>query len=61
MARQFLARNAEALGMEQDLSDIVTEKIQESPGSYHVRLFQTVQGIPVYNSQIVISIKKYLG
>ncbi len=56
MARLFLSQNIDVFQMRPSLDDVVLEKIQESPAGYHVRFYQTYDGIQIYRSEIVVSI-----
>ncbi len=56
MARQFLLAHHELFRMKPDLSDLRHIITQESPAGYHVRFQQTYQGLPVYFSDMVVSI-----
>ncbi|HZY10345.1 MAG TPA: hypothetical protein VFF29_04250, partial [Bacteroidota bacterium] len=58
IARTYLMQNYSLFKMQSDLSDIRTTMVQESPGGHHVRFEQTFRGIPIYRSDVVISINK---
>ncbi|MFB0516259.1 MAG: hypothetical protein ACETWG_06610 [Candidatus Neomarinimicrobiota bacterium] len=55
MALQFLGANAKTFQMQPMLDDLVLSTIKESPGGFHVRFYQKYMGIPVWNSNTVIS------
>lgn len=55
-ARQFLTMNVEPFQMQPGLEDLALEKVEVSPGGYHVRFYQTYRGVPVHRSEIVVSI-----
>lgn len=57
-ARQYLNLQASLFKMSLGLSDIQTRTVQESPAGYHVRFQQTFQNVPVYASDIVVSIDR---
>ena len=54
--RAFLRANAAAIGLRADVSDLEAVRVQHSPGGTHVRYRQTYKGIPVLNSEGVVSI-----
>ncbi len=56
IARQFLGAYHQLFRMKPDLSDLQHDITQETPGGYHVRFHQTFQGVPVYLSDIVVSV-----
>lgn len=58
MARTYLRANRESLRMKNDLADIALSQVQQSPAGYHVRFYQTIAGIPVHQSELVISIDR---
>ncbi|MCF7912574.1 MAG: PKD domain-containing protein [Candidatus Cloacimonetes bacterium] len=56
MARQYLAENADKLGMNKDLSDIEFVKSCDTASGYRVQFRQTKVGFPVYLSSVKVSI-----
>jgi hypothetical protein len=58
MARTFLQNNLQPFKMKSSLSDVVLSQVQESPAGFHVRYYQTYDRIPVYQSDVVVSIDK---
>ncbi len=58
IARQYLIENSNSFKMSNNLHEIITHKIQESQGGYHVRFYQTNNNIPVYASEVVININR---
>ncbi|MBX2990546.1 MAG: choice-of-anchor D domain-containing protein [Bacteroidetes bacterium] len=58
MAREFLRSQSQRFNMKSDLSDLTVSLVQESPAGYHVRFNQNYDGIPVYQSDVVVSIDR---
>jgi Zn-dependent metalloprotease len=58
VAKTYLSLNAQLFQMKSTLEDLTIEKIQESPAGYHVRFSQSFQGIPIYQSDVVVSLNK---
>lgn len=58
MARQYLRENAALLMIKADLSDLRHTSTRETPGGYHVRLLQQVQGYPVYQGDMVVNLDR---
>jgi hypothetical protein len=58
MAREFLFSNAGLLKIEPNLSDIEFTTLRETPGGYHVRFKQNLNGYPVYQGEIVVNINR---
>lgn len=57
MALQYLAENAVMLKI--DLSHIEYVKTFETPAAYHVHFQQVIDGYPVFNSDINVTVSKY--
>ncbi len=62
MARTYLRSQHQRFQMNPNLSDLSVYLVQESPAGHHVRFRQTFNGVPVYQSDVVVSIdrKKYV-
>jgi PKD repeat protein len=58
MARQFLIENSELLKIDPRSENIVFNKTVETPSAYHVHFIQYIEGYPVYNSDINITISR---
>ncbi len=58
IATSFLRGYSQKFRMKEDLSDLEIAKIQQSPAGTHIRFFQKVGNVPVYNSDVVVSISK---
>ncbi|MBI4547216.1 MAG: M36 family metallopeptidase [Ignavibacteriae bacterium] len=58
MARQYLQKQSKTLRLNKSLRDLKTERVQESPMGYHVTFQQTYENIPVYRSDIVVTIDR---
>ncbi|RCK73939.1 MAG: Cell surface protein [Ignavibacteriae bacterium] len=58
IARQFLQANRQKYKMKANLTDIALSYIQESPAGYHVNFNQTYNNIPIYQSDMVVSIDR---
>ncbi|MDP2209727.1 MAG: M28 family peptidase [Bacteroidota bacterium] len=56
IAKQYLKKHSYLFKLKEDLSDLEINTIQTSPAGTHVRLFQKIGNIPVYNSDIVVSV-----
>jgi len=56
IARQYLNENSTLLKMEKNLEDLEFVKVKKSPAGNHVTFRQVYYGIPIMNSDIVISI-----
>lgn len=54
VSRSFLKDAYVILGLKEDLSDIRTEKVDQTPVRNHVRLRQTHLGIPIMGAQILV-------
>jgi hypothetical protein len=58
MAWQYLRENADLLKIKNDLSDLQFSSLRETPGGYHVRFQQFIQGYPVYQGNLVVNINR---
>ena len=58
MARTYLRAKWQSLRLKADLSDLLVSQVQESPAGHHVRFYQTYDGIPVHQADVVVSIDK---
>ncbi|MBI1808143.1 MAG: M36 family metallopeptidase [Ignavibacteria bacterium] len=58
MARQYLQEKAKTFRLSESLSDLKTIDVQESPMGYHVTFQQTYQDIPVYRSDVVVTVER---
>ncbi len=58
MARQFLNDYSQLLKINSNPENIVYNKVVETPGGYHVHFTQYMEGYPVYNSDINVTISK---
>lgn len=58
IAKRYLKKHSHLFKLKEDLSDIEINTIQLSPAGTHVRLFQKIGNVPVYNSDIVVSVGK---
>ncbi len=58
MARNYLSGNASLFKMNAALTDLKTHSIRQSPAGNHVRFEQYIGGVPVYKSDVVVSIDK---
>ena len=58
MARQFLIENSKLLKIDPLAESIVFNNTVETPGAYHVHFTQYLEGYPVYNSDINVTIRK---
>lgn len=56
IARQYLREHAELLRISPEAGDLHYVSTVETPGGYHVRFRQQVQGYPVYQSTIVVNL-----
>ncbi|MGD9899863.1 MAG: T9SS type A sorting domain-containing protein [Calditrichaceae bacterium] len=57
-AREYLQAKASALGIDDDLKSIQWLKTNKSPGGTHVIFRQQAAGIPVFQSELVVTINK---
>lgn len=58
IARQFLKKNIKPLRLSNTLNDVELVNVQESPMGHHVTFRQKYAGIPVYRSDIVVTIDR---
>jgi Zn-dependent metalloprotease len=58
VAKSFLHSQSQKFMMKDDLSDLEEKIVQKSPAGTHVRFVQKVGNVPVYNSDVVVSISK---
>lgn len=58
MASQYLEENASLLRMKSGLDDLEHTVTRETPGGYHVRFFQQIDGYPVYGTDIVVNLNR---
>jgi PKD repeat protein len=58
MARQYLAENHDLFKLSADLSELKYLTTKETPGGYHVQFDQYVEGYPVLNSRITVTISR---
>ncbi|MBI4546658.1 MAG: M36 family metallopeptidase [Ignavibacteriae bacterium] len=58
VARMYLQDHQALFRMMDGLPDLHTQAIQKSPAGQHVRFIQTYQGIPIYRSDVVVSITR---
>ena len=58
MAQQYLKENASLLHIRPDLGDIRHTVTRETPGGFHVRFQQYVQGYPVYKGDMVVNLDR---
>ncbi len=58
MARQYLKENADRLKIKKDLSDLQLSSLRETPGGYHVRFQQFIEGYPVYEGNLVVNLNR---
>jgi predicted small secreted protein len=58
MAHQYLLENSRILNIKRDLSDLQFTSTRETPGGYHVRFKQYVDGYPVYEGDVVINLDR---
>ncbi|OGB68339.1 MAG: hypothetical protein A2Y94_15760, partial [Caldithrix sp. RBG_13_44_9] len=58
MAWQYLRENSEQLKLKDDLSDLQFSSLRETPGGYHVRFQQYLNGYPVYQGNLVVNINR---
>lgn len=57
-ARTYLSHHANLFQMKNSLEDLTVVNVQKSLAGYHVRFSQTFQNIPVYQSDVVVSLNK---
>ncbi len=57
-AWQFLAEQHSRLRIESDAASLETRRVIRVPGGSHVRFAQTYHGIPVYRSEVVVSVNE---
>ena len=55
-ARSFLGSHNQALHLNSAQTDLVTDDVMNVPGGSHVRFHQTFNGLPVYGSDVVVSV-----
>ena len=55
-ARSFLASQKQLLRLTTVQADLVTDDVMNVPGGSHVRFHQTFNGLPVYCSDVVVSV-----
>ena len=58
MAKTYLRSNSGYLKMKSDLADMKIQQIVESPMGYHVQMEETINNIPVYRSNTVVTIDR---
>jgi len=58
MAWQYLQDNFATLKLKSDLSDLQYSSERETPGGYHVRFQQYLNGYPVYQGNLVVNINR---
>ena len=58
MAWQYLQENSEQLKLKSDLNDLQFSSERETPGGYHVRFQQYLNGYPVYQGNLVVNINR---
>lgn len=58
IALQFLRKRIKSLRLSKTLNDVEAVNVQESPMGQHVTFRQTYAGIPVYRSDIVVTIDR---
>ncbi|MDI6804396.1 MAG: M20/M25/M40 family metallo-hydrolase [Bacteroidota bacterium] len=58
IAREYLQTNLLRFKMKSNLTDINLAYIQETPAGQHVNFLQSYNGIPIYQSDMVVSIDK---
>ena len=58
MAKHFFKENKDLFGMNSDLSDIGIIETKKSLHAEHIRFAQTLKGIPVYGSEIVVHFRE---
>lgn len=56
MARQYLRENAQLLGLDPQLSDLVISGYRQTPAGHHIHFAQQIAGFPVYGSDITVTI-----
>jgi Zn-dependent metalloprotease len=57
-ARSFLSESTELFGLQQNLSDLKTVRVDETPERDHVRFQQTHNGIPVVGAFVIVHANK---
>lgn len=57
-ARTYLEQNLPLFKMTPGLPELKATQVQVSPAGYHVRFLQYLQGLPVYNADVVVSLNK---
>jgi hypothetical protein len=60
VARQFLKANAAKLGLNSELTDLVTEATVRTPVGYHVRFQQVQNKMAVYAANVVVTLNRRL-
>jgi hypothetical protein len=58
IARKYLSYNTRLFKINNITSELKTTLVQQSPAGHHVRFEQLFNGIPVYQSDVVVSISK---
>lgn len=58
MAREFVSRYQTRTFPKNDVSQLKAVHVSESPAGYHVRFQQTINDIPVYRSDMTVTIRK---
>ncbi len=56
IARQYLSENAQLFQMKANLSDLTKVELHQNFGVSHVSLYQSVNNVPVFRSDVVVSI-----
>jgi zinc metalloprotease ZmpB len=56
VARTYLQQHASAFALSRSGQDLLVDQIQEAPGGIHVRMRQAVNGVPVWGTDIVVSL-----
>ncbi|HLB01304.1 MAG TPA: hypothetical protein VJO14_07955, partial [Bacteroidota bacterium] len=57
-AREYLLEQVKTLRLTPGLPDLTTVNVAESPMGYHVTFQQTVNDLPVYRSDIVVTVNR---
>ena len=58
IARQFLSERIKTLRLKKNLDDLKTVNIQETPMGNHITFQQTYEGLPLYRSDIVVTVDR---
>ena len=56
IARQYLSENAQMFQMKANLSDLTKVELHQNFGVSHVSFYQSVNDVPVFRSDVVVSI-----